>query len=123
MKRALVILSSSFLWAGCGLLNSPDAVPARSGAGAPARGAAQSRTLTPVIEPIGHVVVVRSDLRFVVIDFFLSQTPKVDQHLGIYRDGRKVGDVKVSEQNNVSFVAADIVAGEAKVGDEVRPDN
>jgi hypothetical protein len=57
-----------------------------------------------------------------VIDFAPNPLPKVDQRLGVYRQGQKVGEVKISRQANNSIVAADITQGEAQTGDEVRPD-
>ena len=84
--------------------------------------ATQRRTLTPVVEPIGKVVAVRAELRFLVADFFLSESPKIEQRLGVYREGRKVGEVKITGPERDKQIAADIIAGEAKVGDEVRPD-
>jgi hypothetical protein len=76
---------------------------------------------TPVNEPTGKVASVNSNLRFVVIDFGLNPLPQTDQHLNVYRDGQKVGEVKVSSQARNNIVAADITAGDAKVGDEIRP--
>jgi hypothetical protein len=73
-------------------------------------------------ETAGKVMSVNSELRFVVIDFALNPLPKAGQQLGIFRNGQKVGAVKISVQANRSVVAADITAGEAKLGDEVRPE-
>ena len=84
--------------------------------------AARPPKLTPVSEPSGRVASVNSDLRFAVIDFFFSQLPKIDERLGVYRQGQKVGEVKISGPDLSNIIAADIVEGEAKVGDEVRPE-
>ena len=83
--------------------------------------------ITPVSEPSGRVVMVNSDSRFVIVDFFLSQLPKTDQRLGVYRQGQKVGEVKISGSNlggviPSEIVAADMMEGDAKVGDEIRPE-
>jgi len=51
----------------------------------------------------------------------LNPVPQVDQRLGVYRQGQKVGEVKISSQARNSIIAADITQGEANVGDEVRP--
>jgi hypothetical protein len=77
---------------------------------------------TPITEPAGKVASVNSTLRFVVIDFALNPVPQVDQRMSVYRQGQKVGEVKISSQARNSIIAADITAGEAKVGDEVRPE-
>lgn len=73
-------------------------------------------------ESTGKVASVNSDLRFVVIDFALNPLPKVDQRLSVFHDGQKVGEVKISNQTRNAIVAADIMSGQAQVGDEVRPE-
>ncbi len=78
--------------------------------------------VTPINESAGKIASVNPNLRFVVIDFEMSRLPQVDQKLGVYRQGQKVGEVKISGQARNSIVAADVTAGEANVGDEVRPD-
>jgi hypothetical protein len=76
---------------------------------------------TPVNESAGKVASVNTNLRFVVIDFGLNALPQAEQRLNVYREGQKVGEVKVSSQARNNIVAADITAGEARVGDEIRP--
>lgn len=76
--------------------------------------------IVPVNEITGRVAAVHPTLRFVVIDFYLSPLPQVDQRLGVFREGQKVGVVKISREERSQNVAADILAGEARVGDEVR---
>ena len=73
------------------------------------------------IEPLsGKVVSANQNLRFVVLDFSLQSLPAVEQRLNVYRDGRKVGELKVSGPARDNNIAADVVAGEAQVGDEAR---
>ena len=61
-------------------------------------------------------------LRFVILDFPLNAMPEVDQRLFIYRGKQKVGMVKITGPQEGSRIAADLVEGEAKAGDQVRPD-
>lgn len=68
----------------------------------------------------GRIAWVNSDLRFVVLDFALKPVPAVDRRLSVYRGVRKVGEVKVTGPAREGNIAADLVAGEALVGDEVR---
>jgi hypothetical protein len=58
--------------------------------------------------------------RFVVLSFPVSQMPKLDQTLFLYRGGLKVADVKVTGPQRDNNVVADLVSGDAQVGDEVR---
>ncbi|MSU22004.1 MAG: hypothetical protein EXS30_11490 [Pedosphaera sp.] len=97
---------------------------AKTSASPQAKTGAAPRTpqATPVSRSAGKVVALNSNLRFVVVDFFLSQLPSVDQRLSVYRQGLKVADVKISGPERSNNIVADIIAGEAKVGDEVRSD-
>jgi len=70
-----------------------------------------------------RVVGGREEFRFVIIDFTNSRRPALDEKLGVYRVGQKVGEIKISGPfYQDTTVAADLVAGEAKYGDEVRVD-
>ena len=90
--------------------------------------ATDGRTVrTPVkvipVNPIqGKVVLLKTDLNYVIIDFSLGRLPSPEQKLNVYRGGQKVGQVRISGQSVSVNFAADIVAGEAKVGDEVKED-
>lgn len=85
------------------------------------RPASQRNTqVVPVDEISGRVASVSPIYRFVVIDFYLSRMPQVGQKLGVYRQGLKVGEVKISSWERNQIVAADLVAGQANVGDRVR---
>jgi len=46
--------------------------------------------------------------------------PATNQKLYLYREGLKVGEVKITGPQADDNVVADIVTGEAQVGDEVR---
>jgi len=58
--------------------------------------------------------------RFVVLSFPPGQMPKLEQTLFLYRDGMKVGEVKITGPQRENNIVADLVAGEAQVGSEVR---
>ena len=58
--------------------------------------------------------------RFVVLSFPVGQLPKMDQSLFLYRQGLKVGEVKITGPQNDNNIVADLVDGDAQVGDEVR---
>jgi hypothetical protein len=81
--------------------------------------ARQGARVTPVNDLLGRVVSVNSNLRFVVIDFSLGQLPQIDQRFSVYRQGQKVGEIKISGPSRDRNIVADITAGEAKPGDEV----
>jgi hypothetical protein len=71
---------------------------------------------------VGTLVSVDTKLRFVVADFGFNPLPTVGQRLGVYRQRQKVGELKVTGPVRESTVVADILSGEARVGDEARAD-
>ncbi len=78
--------------------------------------------VTPANSTTGRVAAVNVNLRFVVLDFALNPMPALGQRLNVYRQGQKVGEVTVSGPVRNSNVVADLVVGEAQVGDQVRAD-
>jgi hypothetical protein len=80
----------------------------------------QKPSVRPVDAIRGRVVTVREDLRFLIADFAGAKMPRLDQQLSVYRLDQKVAEIKVSGPYRGTTVAADIVAGEARMGDLVR---
>ena len=78
----------------------------------------------PIVTPdnslTARVVSYNASGRFVVLGFPIGQMPKPDQSLFLYRDGMKVGEVKITGPQRENNIVADLVTGEAQVGDEVR---
>jgi hypothetical protein len=68
----------------------------------------------------GKIVSVNPALRFVVMDFTVWRMPALDQRLHVYRNEQRIGEVKVTGPTVDSTVAGDLMAGEARPGDEVR---
>ena len=62
-----------------------------------------------------------ADARFVVLSFPVGELPKLGQTLFLYRNGLKVAEVKVTgPQDENNNIVADVITGDAQVGDEVR---
>ncbi len=78
--------------------------------------------ITPDLRPIGRVQAVNTRGRFVVVSFPDSSMPALDQRLGVYRNGQKIGEVKITGPQREINVVADIVTGEPQAQDEVKPD-
>jgi hypothetical protein len=76
--------------------------------------------VTPDNSLAAKVVRYNSDGRFVVLSFPAGQMPKIDQTLFLYRAGLKVAEIKVNGWRQDNLVVADVINGEARVGDEVR---
>jgi hypothetical protein len=80
----------------------------------------QKLIVTPEEGLAGKVALVNSVGRFVVLNFPVGHLPAVEQVLNVYRRGLKVGEVRVTNAQLDDNVVADIVSGEAVVGDAVR---
>jgi hypothetical protein len=88
----------------------------------PAPAPVEAPILMPDEAVQGRVVSVNPPLRYVVIDFPVRNFPVLDQRLSVYRDGQKIGEVRVTGPILGTAAAGDILAGQAAVGDEVRED-
>jgi hypothetical protein len=76
--------------------------------------------VTPVTGVTGKVATYNSAGRFVVLDFPIGHVPSLEQMLSVYRQGLKVGEVKITGPERDNNTVADLVSGEAQRGDEVR---
>jgi hypothetical protein len=129
MRAMVVLLLSGALLVGC---KHPKASSSAAASGSSEKRAEkqpsknpvtrEAAKATPLSQPTGKIASVNPSLKFVVIDFAPNPLPQVDQRLGVYRQGQKVGVVKISGQARNSIVAADITEGDAQSGDEVHSD-
>ena len=80
----------------------------------------------PAINPItpvqGRVTFVNDRFRFVIVDFAFHQMPQLEQRLGVYRRDVRIGEVRISGPADGSTIVADIMSGDADLGDQVRED-
>jgi hypothetical protein len=128
MRFAVCLLGATLLGAGCA---GPGVDPGKTHFN-PGPGAAgllanpkESRSkliITPETVTVGKVVRVNQSARFAVLNFPLGIMPAPQQKLNVYRQGLKVGEMKVTGPQQEDNTVGDIVAGEAQVGDELRPD-
>lgn len=85
---------------------------------------AQQLTKPTIVTPdtsLAAKVVAANDVgRFVIMSFPAEQLPKMNQTLFLYRAGLKVAEVKVTGPQSDNNIVADLVSGEARVGDTVR---
>jgi hypothetical protein len=94
---------------------------ATSPASQPAPAAPPKQTIvTPDNSLVAKVLSVNTVARFVVLNFPEGKLPKLEQHLFLYRGGLKTAEVKVVGPQQETSIVADIISGEAQVGDTVR---
>jgi hypothetical protein len=112
----LLLLLTLMLANGCSLFHSqakPAKAPAPAGTAVPA-------IVTPDNSLTAKVVSYNAAGRFVVLGFPVGQMPRLEQTLFLYRNGLKVGEVKITGPQRDINIVADLLTGEAQVGDEVR---
>jgi hypothetical protein len=121
------LLMAGMLASGCAQKKA--AMPRGAFSALPDEGATVVETPTPAKPPVsvtpeitltGKVVSVNAAARFVVLSFPLGRLPVADQLLSAYRKGAKVGGIKVTNQRLNDYVVADLLEGDAEIGDEVR---
>jgi len=76
--------------------------------------------MTPETVLMGNIARVNQDGRFVVMTFPIGHLPLLNERLHVYRQGLKVGEIRVTGPQLDDNVVGDISAGEARAGDEVR---
>ena len=76
--------------------------------------------ITPDNSLAGKVVSYNSIGRFVVLNFPSRRMPGLSQQLFLYRSGFKVAEIRVTGPQNDDNTVADLISGDAQVGDEVR---
>lgn len=87
----------------------------------PAEVAQPAPIVTPDPTLVGRVLQVNTRSRYVIVNFPVGTSPSASQILGVYRDGVKVGEVRIDERwRRDDTMVADLLAGEAQVGDAVR---
>lgn len=85
--------------------------------------AARTRKEAPVLVAstalTGKIMRVDKRARFAVVSFPLGRLPANEQRLSVYREGLKVGEVKITGPQRDDKTVADIVAGDCDAGDQV----
>jgi hypothetical protein len=122
MRLVISLLIGSLTLGGCATHNSRPTNEAKTKTPltSNARAAKQKSSLAPALQLTGKIASVNAELRFVVLDFSVGDMPGINQRLGVYRAGQKVGQVKVTGPQSDTNIVADITEGEAQTGDEVR---
>ena len=90
----------------------------------PAQAAVVNKPAATIVTPdnslAGNVVSYNDVGRFVVLNFPAGRMPKMEQHLFLYRSGLKVAEINVTGPQSDDNTVADLVSGEAQIGDDVR---
>ncbi len=109
---------------GCALFHHRPPPPPPAPASAYLAPATPSPTLNPIVTPdnslAAQVASYNAAGRFVVLSFPVGRMPNMDQTLFLYRNGLKVGVVKITGPQRDNDIVADLVTGTAQAGDEVR---
>ena len=112
MRIVIGILCAAVLVTGCAKFKRPAPVTVTVQPGKP--------VVTPDFRAIGTIMTVNAEARYVIVSFPVTNVPPAGRRLDIYRNGLKVGELKVTGPEREGDTAADLVAGEAQVRDEAR---
>jgi hypothetical protein len=116
LKTLLVVTSVSFSFGviGCASTGHRPAATASSGT--------QEAQVAPAqFGPApAKITSINTKYQFAVIDFSSHVLPPLGTHMTVYRDGKRVGTVQITEPVRARFATADILEGELRVGDEAR---
>ena len=115
MRFSVFLACSLVLLTGCSSHK-----PAGAQGGQPGPTPSQKLIVTPDDSLVGKVAMVNQGFRFVVLNFPVGHLPVPEQHLNLYRRGVKVGEVKATSQQYDDNVVADLLTGDAEIGDEAR---
>lgn len=96
---------------------TPESAPA---AASPNAGASSQLIVTPDDTLEGSVVSVNDTGRFAVLKFPIGHMPALESGLAVYRQGVKVGELKVTGPQKDDHIVADIREGDCRVADVVR---
>ena len=109
------LLLAAMLAAGCASKK-----PSHAKTSATPPGVVLQTIVTPDTSLTARVASYNPTGRFVILNFPIGRMPKMDQTFFLYRAGLKVGEVKITGPQRDNNVAADLVTGEAQIGDEAR---
>jgi hypothetical protein len=121
-----IVLLVALLAAGCAGKKQTGPEPGPPGGAIPTENGQSTETnrsgliVTPATQMQGKVALVNPKARYVVINFPIGTLPALDQQMPVYRNGLKVGEVRITGPQRDFNIAADIIAGECEVGDAVR---
>jgi hypothetical protein len=116
MRNFVLFLSGSLILSGCALFpsapnqNQPKTTENR----------APELIVRLADSNLGRVAKVNP--KFAVLTFPFGSLPGPGQSLNVYRDGKKVAELKVTGPQHDINTVADIVSGEVQLNDEVRAD-
>jgi len=112
-----LLACGAFLLAGCAHKPPPGGAPPP-----PVVKNSPPPVITPHSNPVGRVEMVNRAARFVVLSFPPGHVPPSGEHWSVHHRGLKIGEVRISGPQREVDTVADLVAGEASVGDDVTSD-
>jgi hypothetical protein len=118
MRSEIGLICATLLLAGC-VHPKP---PAKNPPPPPDKKNPPKTYVTPDFGVVGRVEMVNTEGRFVVLSFPSGRVPPVGQYWRINHRGLKIGRVIITVPQRDIDSVADIVEGNANVGDEAAPE-
>ena len=116
MRIFFALLGANLLLTGCVLPHPPP--PPRPAA--PVVSQSSGPVIKPDLQTAGQVAMVNAAARFVVISFSAGSTPRTGRQLYVFRNGLKVGELRITGPQRENDTVADIISGNIQLYDEVR---
>ena len=76
--------------------------------------------VTPDASMSGKVALVNPNAKYVVVSFPIGAMPPSGKVMSVYRNGLKVGDIRITGPQRDFDTVADIINGSSQIGDEIR---
>jgi hypothetical protein len=125
MRLLLAMVALLLVW-GTGCFPGTSGAAKNQGAFSNPSAATRSSTtnaqliVTPETAMSGKVVRTVSSGRFAVLNFPIGRMPTIEQRAEAYRQGLKVGDLRITGPQLDDNIVADILTGDVQPGDRVR---
>lgn len=122
----ICLLTLAMTFTGCAWIKRHTAShhPAGSNASTTPPATASTNQLPMIVTPdeslTAKVVTVNTVGQFVVLNFPDGRLPKMNEHMFLYRGGLRAAEIKIVGPQQDTSIVADIVSGDAQVGDTVR---
>ena len=113
----LMVVTWTLTWMGCGGTPSSGNDP---GLTDPVTPAASEVIVTPSGTFVGKVARYNADNQYAVVSFPIGSMPALNQVMHVYRNGLKVGELKITGPQRENNTAGDLTRGQVQVGDEGR---
>jgi hypothetical protein len=123
MRSFVCLLLGAIFLAGCESDKGQGKTDQKGIPGEPSQNKVHEKIIvTPESSLVGKIVRINKSPRFAVLNFPVGKLPAIGASMSIFRQGSKIGAVRISGPQLDDNIIADVTDGSVQVGDEVRGD-